>query len=222
MHDGLSTLATDEYPTSLELKLKGRTIEDVTGGNVGAEARIGIGYTEGVVKRGMSLTRFADVTATNAARILGLYPKKGVIAPGSDADLVLIDPTIRKTLTRDDFHVTDYSPWEGWAVSGLARHDRCCAARSSRSAAGCSAARAMASGSRGGSTRPCSAVRPARPSRHARLGSRIRSPRLRLRVARLCAPVQSGLRSSIRPGWRWWWWTCSTRAARATRAWAGS
>jgi dihydropyrimidinase len=118
VHDGLSTLATDEYPTSLELKLKGRTIEDVTGGNVGAEARIGIGYTEGVVKRGMSLTRFADVTATNAARILGLYPKKGVIAPGSDADLVLIDPTIRKTLTRDDFHVTDYSPWEGWAVSG--------------------------------------------------------------------------------------------------------
>jgi dihydropyrimidinase len=118
VRDGLSTLATDEYPTSLELKLKGRTIEDVTGGNVGAEARIGIGYTEGVVKRGMSLTRFADVTATNAARILGLYPKKGVIAPGSDADLVLIDPTIRKTLTRDDFHVTDYSPWEGWAVSG--------------------------------------------------------------------------------------------------------
>ena len=99
VHDGLSTLATDEYPTSLELKLKGRTIEDVTGGNVGAEARIGIGYTEGVVKRGMSLTRFADVTATNAARIFGLYPKKGVIAPGSDADLVLIDPTISKTLT---------------------------------------------------------------------------------------------------------------------------
>ena len=82
MHDGLSTLATDEYPTSLELKLRGRTIEDVTGGNVGAEARIGIGFTEGVVKRGMSLDRFADITATNAARIFGLYPKKGVIAAG--------------------------------------------------------------------------------------------------------------------------------------------
>ena len=118
VHDGLSTLATDEYPTSLALKLKGRTVEDVTGGNVGAEARIGICFSEGVIKRGMSLPRFADVTATNAARILGLYPKKGVIAPGSDADLVLIDPSIRKTLTREDFHVTDYSPWEGWAVSG--------------------------------------------------------------------------------------------------------
>jgi dihydropyrimidinase len=116
--DGLSTLATDEYPTSLALKLKGRQIDDVTGGNVGAEARMGIAYSEGVVKRGMSLTRLADVTATNAARIFGLYPRKGVIAPGSDADLAFIDPAVQKTLTRDDFHVTDYSPWEGWAVSG--------------------------------------------------------------------------------------------------------
>jgi dihydropyrimidinase len=116
--DGLSTLATDEYPTNLALKLKGRTIEDVTGGNLGAEARMGIGYSEGVVKRGMSLTRFADITATNAARILGLYPQKGVIAPGSDADLALIDPAVNKTLAREDFHVSDYSPWEGWPVSG--------------------------------------------------------------------------------------------------------
>jgi len=118
VRDGLSTLATDEYPTSLEIKLRGRKIDDVTGGNVGAEARIGIAYSEGVVKRGMSLQRFAEVTATNAARIFGLYPKKGVIAPGSDADLVFIDPSVRKTLAREDFHVTDYSPWEGWQVSG--------------------------------------------------------------------------------------------------------
>ena len=118
VHGGLSTLATDEYPTSLELKLRGRTIEDVTGGNVGAEARLGIAFTEGVGKRGMTLERFADITATNAARIFGLYPRKGVIAPGSDADFALMDPTIRKVLTKDDFHVTDYSPWEGWQVSG--------------------------------------------------------------------------------------------------------
>jgi dihydropyrimidinase len=116
--DGLSTLATDEYPTSLALKLRGRRIDDVTGGNVGAEARLGIAWTEGVVKRGMSLTRFVDITSSNAARIFGLYPRKGAIAPGSDADLVLMDPRVRKTLAREDFHVTDYSPWEGWAVSG--------------------------------------------------------------------------------------------------------
>ncbi len=118
VHGGLSTLATDEYPTSLELKLRGRTIEDVTGGNVGAEARLGIAFTEGVGKRGMTLERFADITATNAARIFGLYPRKGVIAPGSDADFALVDPAIRKTLTKEDFHVTDYSPWEGWQVAG--------------------------------------------------------------------------------------------------------
>ena len=71
-----------------------------------------------MVKRGMTLQRFADVTSTNAARILGLYPRKGVIAAGSDADIVLIDPSIKKKLTREDFHVSDYSPWEGWYVEG--------------------------------------------------------------------------------------------------------
>jgi dihydropyrimidinase len=118
VRDGISTTATDEFPTSLELKLRGQDLENVTGGNLGAEARMGIVYSEGVVKRGMSLTRFAEVTSTNAARILGLYPKKGVIAPGSDADIVLIDPEIRKVLSKDDFHVSDYSPWEGWPVRG--------------------------------------------------------------------------------------------------------
>ena len=115
---GVSTTATDEYPTSLELKLRGHNIDDVTGGNLGAEARMGIVYTEGVVKRGMSLQRFAEVTSSNAARILGLYPRKGVLAPGSDADIVLIDPAINRRLRREDFHVSDYSPWEGWEVRG--------------------------------------------------------------------------------------------------------
>jgi dihydropyrimidinase len=102
----------------LALKLRGKTIEDVTGGNVGAEARMGIAFTEGVGKRGMSLPRFVEITSANAARIFGLYPRKGAIAAGSDADLALIDPAIDKTLTREDFHVTDYSPWEGWHVTG--------------------------------------------------------------------------------------------------------
>jgi dihydropyrimidinase len=118
LNDAVSTTATDEYPTNLALKLRGKTIEDVTGGNLGAEARMGIVYTEGVVKRRMSLPRFVQVTSSNAARILGLYPRKGALAPGSDADIVLIDPAINRTLTKDDFHVSDYSPWEGWEVRG--------------------------------------------------------------------------------------------------------
>jgi dihydropyrimidinase len=118
LNDAVSTTATDEYPTNLALKLRGKTIEDVTGGNLGAEARMGIVYTEGVVKRTMSLSRFVQVTASNAAKILGLYPRKGALAPGSDADIVLIDPSINRTLVKDDFHVSDYSPWEGWEVRG--------------------------------------------------------------------------------------------------------
>jgi dihydropyrimidinase len=90
----------------------------VTGGNLGAEARMGIVYTEGVVRRGMSLQRYAEVTSTNAARILGLYPRKGVLASGSDADIVLIDPSVHRRLERKDFHVSDYSPWEGWEIRG--------------------------------------------------------------------------------------------------------
>ena len=113
----LSTVATDEFPTTREVKLKGSTIEDVTGGNLGAEARMGIVYTEGVTKRGMSVRQFVDVTSTNAARIFGLYPRKGVIAVGSDADLTLMDTHQRRQLTMADFHVADYSPWEGWEIS---------------------------------------------------------------------------------------------------------
>ncbi|HEY2594733.1 MAG TPA: amidohydrolase family protein [Chloroflexota bacterium] len=113
----LSTVATDEFPTSREVKLKGSTIEDVTGGNLGAEARMGIVYTQGVSKRGMTLRQYVDVTSTNAARIFGLYPRKGVIAVGSDADLTLLDTSLHRRLTVADFHVADYSPWEGWKVT---------------------------------------------------------------------------------------------------------
>jgi dihydropyrimidinase len=65
----------------------------------------------------MSLRRFVEVTSTNAARIYGLYPRKGVIAVGSDADLTLMDTRRRRRLSMADFHVADYSPWEGWEIS---------------------------------------------------------------------------------------------------------
>jgi dihydropyrimidinase len=122
LQSGLSTVGTDEFPTSREVKLMGSQIDDVTGGNLGAEARMGIIYTEGVSKRGMSLRRYVDVTSANAARILGLYPRKGVIAVGSDADLCLLRTfETPHVLTMEDFHVADYSPWEGWAVTAWPR-----------------------------------------------------------------------------------------------------
>ena len=115
---GLNTMATDEYCTSWEVKIAGKTVSDVTGGHNGAETRMGITYSEGVSKRGMSLQRFVDVTSANAAKIMGLYPRKGVIAPGSDADIVLIDPNVKKRLAREDFHISDYSIWEGFDIEG--------------------------------------------------------------------------------------------------------
>jgi dihydropyrimidinase len=79
---------------------------------------MGVNYTEAVVKQGMSLERYADVTSTNAAKLLGMYPRKGAISVGSDADIAIIDPSVKKALSIDDLHVRDYSPWEGWQVEG--------------------------------------------------------------------------------------------------------
>ena len=114
----LQTMATDEYCTSWETKTVGRTICDVTGGHNGVETRMGITFSEGVSRQGMGLPRFVEVTSTNAAKIMGLYPRKGVLAPGSDADICIIDPTIKRKLTADDFHISDYSIWEGYDIEG--------------------------------------------------------------------------------------------------------
>jgi hypothetical protein len=78
-----------------------------------------VAFTKFVAERKMPLTRFVDITSANAARILGLYPQKGAIQPGSDADLVLIDPAVRKTIALADLHAdADYSIWEGFACQG--------------------------------------------------------------------------------------------------------
>ena len=114
----IQTVATDEMCTSLEVKLRGHTVDDVTGGHAGVEVRMGVMYTEAVVKRGMSLEEFARVTSSNAAKIFGMYPRKGAIAVGSDADLVLLDPNVSRRLTASELHETDYTPWEGWEVHG--------------------------------------------------------------------------------------------------------
>jgi dihydropyrimidinase len=115
----LATTATDEYTVHKAYKLSGNTIETVCGGHNGIETRIPVAFTKFVAERNMPLTRFVDITSTNAARILGLYPQKGAIQPGSDADLVLIDPAVRKTIALSDLHAdADYSIWEGFACQG--------------------------------------------------------------------------------------------------------
>jgi amidohydrolase family protein len=100
------------------IKVKSRHVADATGGHVGVETRLPIVYTEGVSKRGLSLERWVAVTSSNAVKILGLYPRKGAIAAGSDADIVVFDPAVRRTLRSADLHGSDYSAWDGWEVHG--------------------------------------------------------------------------------------------------------
>jgi dihydropyrimidinase len=115
----LSTIATDEYTTSYAVKMAGADLQTTPGGHVGIETRGVITFSEGVAKGRLTLDRFVDVWATNPARILGMYPQKGVLAEGSDADICIWDPDTRWTITIDELHHEgDYSPWEGWEVTG--------------------------------------------------------------------------------------------------------
>ena len=119
MDGRLATTATDEYTTHKGPKLWGDTIETVCGGHNGIETRMPVAFTKFVAERNVSLQRFVDITSANAAKLLGLYPRKGAIQPGSDADIVLIDPDMNKTLTLDDLHAdSDYSIWEGFTCLG--------------------------------------------------------------------------------------------------------
>jgi dihydropyrimidinase len=117
LHNGsLHCVGTDEVCCNLSVKVRGSRIDDTTGGNAGVEPRVAVMYTETVEKRGYSLEKFVDVVSSNAARILGLYPRKGAIAVGSDADIVVLDTSKRRTVRAQDLHEADYSPWEGKEV----------------------------------------------------------------------------------------------------------
>lgn len=85
----------------------------------GVETRIPVLYTELVQRHKLSPERFVAMTSTNAARLNGLYPRKGVIAQGSDADIVILDPDHVRTVRAVDLHmVSDYNPYEGRRLTG--------------------------------------------------------------------------------------------------------
>jgi dihydropyrimidinase len=92
---------------------------DIPNGVPGLAARLPIMFSEGVVAGQIDLNQFVRLTSTNPAKLFGLYPRKGSIAPGFDADLVLWDPTKKVTLTNAIMqHVIDYTPYEGLEVTG--------------------------------------------------------------------------------------------------------
>jgi dihydropyrimidinase len=76
-------------------------------------------YSEGVRKGRLSLSRLVEVLSTNVAKLFGLYPRKGTIAVGSDADIVVFDPALTRTVTAEMLKSNaDYSVYEGWEVTG--------------------------------------------------------------------------------------------------------
>jgi dihydropyrimidinase len=109
----INCVATDEICCTLAKKLQGSRIDDTTGGNAGVEPRVALMYTEMVGKRGYSLQRYVDLVSTNAAKIMGLYPRKGALAAGSDADICVLDPADQRVIRARDLHEADYTPWEG-------------------------------------------------------------------------------------------------------------
>ncbi|WP_191561887.1 dihydropyrimidinase [Metabacillus idriensis] len=83
------------------------------------EDRLSILFSEGVNKGRISLNQFVDMTSTKTAKLFGLYPKKGTIAVGSDADLVLFDPAAERTISAETHHMAvDYNAFEGIKVTG--------------------------------------------------------------------------------------------------------
>ncbi|MDR1318770.1 MAG: dihydropyrimidinase [Treponema sp.] len=117
----INTAATDHCPFLFKSqKILGK--DDFTktpSGAPGVEERIPLMYSEGVGKKRISLRRFVDLCCTNPAKIFGLYPKKGTIREGSDADLVILDPEKNVTLGKDTIHGrADYTAYEGFRVQG--------------------------------------------------------------------------------------------------------
>jgi dihydropyrimidinase len=94
----------------------------IPNGGPGIENRLQLIYHHGVNQGKLSLNRFVELTSTAPARIFGMYPKKGEIAAGSDADLVIWDPKARLTISAQTHHMrVDYSMFEGFEVEGNAR-----------------------------------------------------------------------------------------------------
>ncbi|MCY6484310.1 dihydropyrimidinase [Clostridium aestuarii] len=113
-------VATDHCPFFMKQKELGKEFfGKIPNGAPGVELRMALMYTYGVGGNNFDLQRFVQITSTNAAKIFGMYPKKGTIAVGSDADIVIFNPHIEKTVTKEMLHENvDYTPYEGMKLKG--------------------------------------------------------------------------------------------------------
>jgi dihydropyrimidinase len=120
LSDGtIDVVATDHCSWSLESKLSADRFTRMMPGMSNLETLVPMLYSEGVAKGRLSISRWVDLIATNAAKIFGMYPRKGAIVDGADADLVIFDPNRTVVIKSREMHSrSDYDPFEGFEVTG--------------------------------------------------------------------------------------------------------
>lgn len=116
----IQTYATDHTTWSLAQKMApGLTFDDIPGGVSNVQTSVGMLYNEGVRKKRITLNQLVAIASTNPAKLFGLWPHKGGVAVGSDADLVLIDPQKQFTVMASRMESrSDFDPYEGYEASG--------------------------------------------------------------------------------------------------------
>ena len=116
----VQVVATDHCPFMWEQKKMGiNDFSKIPNGHPAIEHRMELLFSEGVVKNKISLNKFVEVTSTNAAKIFGMYPRKGTIGIGCDADIVILNPNKKHIVSAKAHHMNvDYSAYEGWELSG--------------------------------------------------------------------------------------------------------
>ncbi len=116
----VQVVATDHCPFKWQQKLMGEhDFSKIPNGHPAIEHRFELLYSEGVAKGKISINKFVEVIATNPAKLFGMFPKKGTISIGSDADIVIFDPKQKHILSADSHHMNvDYSAYEGRQLTG--------------------------------------------------------------------------------------------------------
>ncbi len=119
LSDGtIDVVATDHCSWTLANKLSADRFTRMMPGMSNLETLVPMLYSEGVAKGRISISRWVDLIATNAAKIFGMYPKKGAIVEGADADLVVFDPKSKVVIKSGEMHSrSDYDPFEGFEVT---------------------------------------------------------------------------------------------------------
>lgn len=112
--------SSDDFTIPLAQKIAGTEVDNASGGHNGIETRMAYLFSEGVKAGRLSINRFVEVASTAPAKLFGLHPRKGIIAIGSDADIVVIDPDLKRRVTLAGLHSDcDYSLWDGWEFEGF-------------------------------------------------------------------------------------------------------